>query len=128
MSPSDIGIVLAYVVPSLIILDAPHGSLEGRQGKNAQVGLAWAVIGGCLVLCHDTLAQKQEHYSDVCPYLFHHGCYFCFAFGDAIVLLLGILLIEYLCYHGFHVLTNLHEVLVEDALTLVTALEGVEFG
>lgn len=44
------------------------------------------------------------------------------------VLLLGILLIEYLCYHGFHVLTNLHEVLIEDALTLITALEGVELG
>mgnify|MGYP007043013895 CR=1 FL=1 len=49
-------------------------------------------------------------------------------FGDAIVLSLGILLVEYLRYHGFHVLANLHEVLVEDALSLVTALEGVELG
>lgn len=44
------------------------------------------------------------------------------------VLSLGVLLVEYLRYHGFHVLTDLHEVLVEDALTLVTALEGVELG
>ena len=44
------------------------------------------------------------------------------------VLSLGILLVEYLRYHGFHVLTNLHEVLVEDALSLITALEGVELG
>ena len=35
------------------------------------------------------------------------------------ILSLGILLVEYLCYHGFHVLTNLHEVLIEDALTLI---------
>lgn len=44
------------------------------------------------------------------------------------ILSLGILLVEYLCYHGFHVLANLHEVLIEDALTLITALEGVELG
>ena len=44
------------------------------------------------------------------------------------VLSLGILLVEYLYYHGFHVLTNLHEVLIEDALTFITALEGVELG
>ncbi len=30
MSPSDIGIVALDVVPSLIILDAAHGSLKGR--------------------------------------------------------------------------------------------------
>ena len=61
MSPSDIGIVAFDVVPSLVILDAPHGSLKGWQSENAQVGMAWAVVGGCLVLCHDALAQKQEH-------------------------------------------------------------------
>ena len=44
------------------------------------------------------------------------------------VLSLGILLVEYLRYHGFHVLANLHEVLIEDALTFITALEGVELG
>ena len=60
MSPSDIGIVAFDVVPSLIILDAAHGSLKGRQSENAQVGLAWAVVGGCLVLCHDALAQNKS--------------------------------------------------------------------
>lgn len=57
MSPSDIGIVAFDVVPSLIILDTAHGSLKGRQSENAQVGLVWAVVGGCLVLRHDALAQ-----------------------------------------------------------------------
>ena len=51
-----------------------------------------------------------------------------FCFWGCIVLLLGILLIEYLCYHGFHVLADLHEVFIEDALTLITAFEGVELG
>jgi len=74
MSPSDIGIVAFDVVPSLVILDAPHGSLKGWQSENAQVGLAWAIWCWCLVLCHDILAQEQEYYSDVCPYLFCHGC------------------------------------------------------
>ena len=46
--------------------------------------------------------------------------------GVLLELSFGVLLVEYLRYHGFHVLANLHEVLVEDALTLVTALEGVE--
>ena len=49
-------------------------------------------------------------------------------FGDVIVLSLGVLLVEYLRYHGFYVLANLHEVLIENALTLVAALEGVELG
>ena len=53
---------------------------------------------------------------------------FLFYFWSVIDLSLGVLLIEYLCYHGFHILTNLHEVLIEDALTLVTAFEGVELG
>src|SRR5574344_295772 len=53
---------------------------------------------------------------------------FLFCIWSVIGLSLGILLVEYLCYHGFHILTNLHEVLVKDALTLITALEGVEFG
>ena len=46
--------------------------------------------------------------------------------GDVIVLSLGILLVEYLYYHGFHVLTNLNEVLVEDALSLFLRLELIE--
>ena len=53
---------------------------------------------------------------------------FLFYFWSVIDLSLGVLLIEYLCYHGFHILTNLHEVLIEDAFTLVTAFEGVELG
>ena len=53
---------------------------------------------------------------------------FLFCIWSVIGLSLGILLVEYLCYHGFHVLTNLHEVFIEDALTLITALEGVELG
>lgn len=53
---------------------------------------------------------------------------FLFYFWSVIGLSLGILLVEYLCYHGFHVLANLHEVLIEDALTLITALKGVELG
>ena len=57
VSPPDIGIVALDIVPSLVILDAPHCSLKGRQSENAQVGLAWAVVGGCLVLRHDALAQ-----------------------------------------------------------------------
>ena len=57
MSPPNIGIVAFDVVPSLIILDTAHGSLKGRQSENAQVGLSWAVVGGCLVLRHDALAQ-----------------------------------------------------------------------
>ena len=128
MSPSDIGIVALDVVPSFIILDASHGSLKGWQSKNAQVALAWAIWYWCLVLCHDALAQKQERQGDVCSYLFRHGYCFYFAFGVVIVLSLGILLIEDLCYHGLHVLTDLHKVFVEDALTLITALEGVELG
>lgn len=60
MSPSDIGIVALDVVPSLIILDTAYGSLKGRQSENVQVGLAWAVVGWCLVLRHDALAQQQE--------------------------------------------------------------------
>ena len=61
MSPPDIGIVTLDVVPSLIIFDAPHGSLKGWQCEDAQVGLAWAICCGCLVLCHDILAQQQEY-------------------------------------------------------------------
>lgn len=57
MSPPDIGIVALDIVPSLVILDTTHGSLKGRQSENAKVGLAWAVVGGCLVLRHDALAQ-----------------------------------------------------------------------
>ena len=53
---------------------------------------------------------------------------FLFCIWSVIDLSLGILLVEYLRYHGFHVLANLHEVLIEDALTLITALEGVELG
>ena len=53
---------------------------------------------------------------------------FLFCIWSVIDLSLGILLVEYLRYHGFHVLANLHEVLIEDALTLITALEGVERG
>ena len=126
MSPSDIGKVELDVVPSLIILDATDCSLKGWQSENTQVGLAWAIVCGCFVLCHDTLTQEQERQGNICSYLFCHGC--CFCLGDVIVLSLGILLVEYLCYHGFYVLTNLHEVLIEDALTFITALEGVELG
>ena len=57
VSPSDIRKVALDVVPPLIILDAPHGSLKGWQCEDAQVGLAWAIVGGCLVLRHDALAQ-----------------------------------------------------------------------
>ena len=57
VSPPDIGIVALDIVPSLVILDTAHGSLKGRQSENAQVGLAWVVVGGCLVLRHDALAQ-----------------------------------------------------------------------
>ena len=57
MSPSDIGKVALDVVPPLIILDAAHRSIKGWQSENAQVGLVWAVVGGCLVLRHDALAQ-----------------------------------------------------------------------
>ena len=53
---------------------------------------------------------------------------FLFCIWSVIGLSLGILLIEYLRYHGFHVLTDLHEVFIEDALTLITALESVELG
>ena len=53
---------------------------------------------------------------------------FLFCIWSVVDLSLGILLVEYLRYHGFHVLANLHEVLIEDALTLITALEGVELG
>ena len=74
MSPSDIGIVALNVVPSFIILDAPHGSFKGWQCENTQVGLAGAVVGGCLVLCHGALAQEQERQGDVCSCLFLHGC------------------------------------------------------
>ena len=61
MSPSDIGIIAFDVVPPLVILDAPHSSLKGWQSKDAQVVLAWAIVCRCFVLCHDALAQKQEH-------------------------------------------------------------------
>ena len=60
MSPSDIGIIALNIVPSLVILDAPHSSLKGWQSKDAQVVLAWAVVGWCLVLRHDALEQQQE--------------------------------------------------------------------
>ena len=34
MSPTDVGIVLADVVPTLVILDDAHRSLEGRQAHD----------------------------------------------------------------------------------------------
>ena len=34
VSPTDVGIVLADVVPTLVILDDAHGSLEGRQAHD----------------------------------------------------------------------------------------------
>ena len=81
MSPSNIGIVALDIVPSLVILDAPHGSLKGWQCEDAQVALAWAIWCGGLVLCHDALAQEQERQGDVCLYLFRHCYCSCFAMG-----------------------------------------------
>ena len=72
MSPSDIGIIALDVVPPFIILDAAYGSFKGWQCKDAQVALAWVICCGCLVLCQNIMAQKQEYYNDVCPYLSCH--------------------------------------------------------
>ena len=34
VSPTDVGVVLADVVPTFVVLDDAHGSLEGRQAHD----------------------------------------------------------------------------------------------
>lgn len=53
MSPSDIGIVALNIVPSLVILDAPHSSLKGWQSKDAKsfwLGLSFVGVLFCATM------------------------------------------------------------------------------
>ena len=94
---------------------------NAKMPKSLWLGLSVVGVLFCaIILWHSSKSAKMMYvriFSVMYLVLFYFD-----------VLSLGILLIEYLCYHGFHVLTDLHEVLIEDALTLLAALEGVELG